>query len=120
MCEIPANAILAEQFLDKCDGFSIGSNDLLQLTLGVDRDNQLLTAYDERNPAVRLGDRSVLAHTGTPETTIIEVGCRKSCVYLPLYSKLISVSFSGSKKPNVLNIHRRNKNGVPIEKVVAQ
>ena len=52
MCEIPANAVLAEQFLEHCDGFSIGSNDLTQLTLGVDRDSGILTGYDERNPAV--------------------------------------------------------------------
>jgi len=52
MCEIPANAVLAEQFLALCDGFSIGSNDLTQLTLGVDRDSGLLTGFDERNEAV--------------------------------------------------------------------
>jgi pyruvate,water dikinase len=52
MCEIPANAVLADQFLEHCDGFSIGSNDLTQLTLGVDRDSGLLTGYDERNDAV--------------------------------------------------------------------
>jgi pyruvate,water dikinase len=52
MCEVPANAILASQFLEHCDGFSIGSNDLTQLTLGVDRDSGLLTGYDERNAAV--------------------------------------------------------------------
>jgi pyruvate,water dikinase len=52
MCEIPANALLAEQFLELCDGFSIGSNDLTQLTLGVDRDSGLLTGFDERNAAV--------------------------------------------------------------------
>jgi pyruvate,water dikinase len=52
MCEIPANAILADQFLPHFDGFSIGSNDLTQLTLGVDRDSGLLSGYDERNPAV--------------------------------------------------------------------
>jgi pyruvate,water dikinase len=52
MCEIPANALLAEQFLEHCDGFSIGSNDLTQLTLGVDRDSELLTDLDERNEAV--------------------------------------------------------------------
>jgi pyruvate,water dikinase len=52
MCEIPANALLAEQFLELCDGFSIGSNDLTQLTLGVDRDSGLLTGFDERNEAV--------------------------------------------------------------------
>ena len=53
MCEIPANVILAEQFLARCDGFSIGSNDLTQLTLGVDRDSALLSRYDERNEAVK-------------------------------------------------------------------
>lgn len=52
MCEIPVNAILADQFLPLFDGFSIGSNDLTQLSLGVDRDSGLLTGYDERNPAV--------------------------------------------------------------------
>ncbi len=52
MCEIPANALLADAFLEHFDGFSIGSNDLTQLTLGVDRDSGLLVGYDERNPAV--------------------------------------------------------------------
>ncbi|MGD2111818.1 MAG: phosphoenolpyruvate synthase [Gammaproteobacteria bacterium] len=52
MCEIPANALLAKQFLEICDGFSIGSNDLTQLTLGVDRDSGTLTGFDERDPAV--------------------------------------------------------------------
>ncbi|MDH4273880.1 MAG: phosphoenolpyruvate synthase [Gammaproteobacteria bacterium] len=52
MCEIPANALLAKQFLEHFDGFSIGSNDLTQLTLGVDRDSGLIGGVDERNPAV--------------------------------------------------------------------
>jgi len=55
MCEVPSNAILAEQFLDYFDGFSIGSNDLTQLTLGLDRDSgmELLAAdFDERDPAI--------------------------------------------------------------------
>ncbi len=52
MCEIPANALLADEFLEAVDGFSIGSNDLTQLALGVDRDSGLLTGFDERNPAV--------------------------------------------------------------------
>ncbi|RDH84549.1 MAG: phosphoenolpyruvate synthase [endosymbiont of Galathealinum brachiosum] len=54
MCEIPANALLADQFLAHFDGFSIGSNDLTQLTLGVDRDSGLLTGFDERNEAVKV------------------------------------------------------------------
>jgi len=56
MCEIPSNAILAEEFLEHFDGFSIGSNDLTQLTLGLDRDSgmELLAAdFDERDPAVK-------------------------------------------------------------------
>ena len=54
MCEIPSNAILSEEFAEICDGFSIGSNDLTQLTLGVDRDSELVAPlFDERNPAVK-------------------------------------------------------------------
>jgi pyruvate,water dikinase len=56
MCEVPSNAILAEDFLQFFDGFSIGSNDLTQLTLGLDRDSglELLAAdFDERDPAVK-------------------------------------------------------------------
>jgi len=56
MCEVPSNAILADEFLEFFDGFSIGSNDLTQLTLGLDRDSglELLAAdFDERDPAVR-------------------------------------------------------------------
>jgi pyruvate,water dikinase len=54
MCEIPSNALLAERFLEHFDGFSIGSNDLTQLTLGLDRDSGLVAAgFDERDPAVK-------------------------------------------------------------------
>jgi pyruvate,water dikinase len=52
MCEIPANALLAGEFLEHFDGFSIGSNDLTQLTLGVDRDSGIVIGFDERNAAV--------------------------------------------------------------------
>ncbi|MFF2840847.1 phosphoenolpyruvate synthase [Paenarthrobacter sp. NPDC057981] len=53
MCELPANALLADEFLEYFDGFSIGSNDLTQLTLGLDRDSALVAdGFDERNPAV--------------------------------------------------------------------
>jgi len=54
MCELPSNALLADQFLDHFDGFSIGSNDLTQLTLGLDRDSALIAdLFDERNDAVK-------------------------------------------------------------------
>ncbi|TFF61789.1 MULTISPECIES: phosphoenolpyruvate synthase [Comamonas] len=61
MCEVPSNAVLAEEFLEYFDGFSVGSNDLTQLTLGLDRDSglELLAAdFDERDPAVK----KLLAH----------------------------------------------------------
>jgi pyruvate, water dikinase len=55
MCELPSNALLAEAFLEYFDGFSIGSNDLTQLTLGLDRDSGLVAeGFDERDPAVKL------------------------------------------------------------------
>ncbi len=55
MCELPSNVLLAEQFLEYFDGFSIGSNDLTQLTLGLDRDSGLIAhSFDERNPAVMM------------------------------------------------------------------
>ncbi|WP_108446556.1 phosphoenolpyruvate synthase [Halomonas denitrificans] len=54
MCELPANALLADEFLEHFDGFSIGSNDLTQLTLGLDRDSGIVAhLFDERNPAVK-------------------------------------------------------------------
>jgi pyruvate, water dikinase len=54
MCELPSNAILAEEFLELFDGFSIGSNDLTQLTLGLDRDSGLVAeSFDERDAAVK-------------------------------------------------------------------
>ena len=54
MCEVPSNVLLAEQFLELFDGFSIGSNDLTQMTLAVDRDSELVShVYDERNEAVK-------------------------------------------------------------------
>ncbi|MCM2279050.1 MAG: phosphoenolpyruvate synthase [Oligoflexia bacterium] len=61
MCEIPSNVILAEEFAEIFDGFSIGSNDLTQLVLGVDRDSEIVAPlFDERNPAVmRMIDRVI-------------------------------------------------------------
>ena len=61
MCEIPSNVILAEEYLEIFDGFSIGTNDLTQLVLGVDRDSSLVShVYDERNPAVKKMVRQVI------------------------------------------------------------
>jgi pyruvate, water dikinase len=69
MCEVPSNAILAEQFLEHFDGMSIGSNDLTQLTLGLDRDSgieQLSGDFDERDPAVKaLISRAITACRAT-------------------------------------------------------
>ncbi len=69
MCEVPSNAILAEQFLEHFDGMSIGSNDLTQLTLGLDRDSgleQLASDFDERDPAVKaLISRAIAACRAT-------------------------------------------------------
>jgi pyruvate,water dikinase len=63
MCEVPSNAVIPEQFLEHFDGFSIGSNDLTQLTLGVDRDSALVaSSFDERDPAVlNLLERAITA-----------------------------------------------------------
>jgi pyruvate,water dikinase len=62
MCEIPSNALLADQFLEYFDGFSIGSNDLTQLTLGLDRDSGLVAhLFDERNDAVKVLLKSAIS-----------------------------------------------------------
>ena len=62
MCEIPSNVILAEEFARRFDGFSIGSNDLTQLILGVDRDSaELAGLFDERDPAVKRMIADVIA-----------------------------------------------------------
>jgi pyruvate,water dikinase len=72
MCEIPANVILAEEFARRFDGFSIGSNDLTQLLLGVDRDSELLAAmFDERDPAVK---RVIAEAIGKAHSAGIKIG----------------------------------------------
>ena len=73
MCEIPSNVILAEEFADVFDGFSIGSNDLTQLTLGLDRDSELVAhIFDERNEAVKRLVKQVIdaAHNHKPRRKI--------------------------------------------------
>jgi pyruvate,water dikinase len=62
MAEIPANVVLAAEFAERFDGFSIGSNDLTQLVLGVDRDSDALShLFDERNPAVTRSIETLIA-----------------------------------------------------------
>jgi pyruvate, water dikinase len=73
MCEIPSNVILADKFCEIFDGFSIGSNDLTQLTLGVDRDSELVShIYDERNEAVKYLVEEVIkkAHAHKPRRKV--------------------------------------------------
>ena len=71
MCEIPANVILAEDFAKRFDGFSIGSNDLTQLILGVDRDSELLSSlFDERNPAVMAVIKDVIGRSHAVGCTV--------------------------------------------------
>ena len=73
MCEIPSNVVLAEEFADVFDGFSIGSNDLTQLTLGLDRDSALIAhIFDERNEAVKRLVKQVIeaAHRHKPKRKI--------------------------------------------------
>ena len=73
MCEIPSNVVLAEEFADVFDGFSIGSNDLTQLTLGLDRDSELVAhIFDERNEAVKRLVKQVIdaAHNHKPRRKI--------------------------------------------------
>ena len=72
MCEVPSNVILAEQFAERFDGFSIGSNDLTQLVLGVDRDSgDLARLFDERNPAV---ERFIAEAIGKAHAAGIKIG----------------------------------------------
>ncbi len=71
MCEIPSNVILATEFARRFDGFSIGSNDLTQLTLGVDRDSELLAeSFDERNDAVTALIREVIQRAHAANVTV--------------------------------------------------
>ena len=71
MCEIPANVVLAGEFAQRFDGFSIGSNDLTQLTLGIDRDSELLShQFDERDPAVEWMIRHVITEAHQHDTKV--------------------------------------------------
>jgi pyruvate,water dikinase len=71
MCEIPSNVILADEFADIFDGFSIGSNDLTQLILGVDRDSEIVAdIFDERNTAVKKMIAQVIAAARTKNRKI--------------------------------------------------
>jgi pyruvate,water dikinase len=71
MCEIPSNVILAEEFARRFDGFSIGSNDLTQLTLGVDRDSSILAGvFDERDEAIKASIRSLIKRAHAEGTKV--------------------------------------------------
>ncbi len=73
MCEIPSNVVVADQFSEVFDGFSIGSNDLTQLTLGLDRDSDLVAhIFDERNDAVKRLVKQVIevAHANKPRRKV--------------------------------------------------
>ncbi|MFD8776744.1 phosphoenolpyruvate synthase [Streptomyces sp. NPDC059916] len=79
MAEIPANIILAQDFADRFDGFSIGSNDLTQLTLGVDRDSESLShVFDESNPAVARSIEILVSHAHAAGRTVGLCGQRPS------------------------------------------
>jgi len=88
MCEIPANVILAEEFARRFDGFSIGSNDLTQLILGVDRDSEILAPlFDERNPAVT---RAILDVIRRAHASGIKVGiCGQAPSNYPDFAELL-------------------------------
>ena len=79
MAEIPANVVLAEEFAERFDGFSVGSNDLTQLTLGVDRDSaRLAHLFDERDPAVLRSIRSLITRAHAAGRTVGLCGQRPS------------------------------------------
>ena len=80
MCELPSNAILAERFLEHFDGFSIGSNDMTQLTLGVDRDSggPIAATFDERDDAVKAMLRT--RDQGVPEARQVRRHLRPGAV----------------------------------------
>jgi pyruvate,water dikinase len=88
MCEIPSNVVLADQFADIFDGFSIGSNDLTQLVLGIDRDSEILASiFDERNEAVK---RMITQAIDTAHEKGIKIGiCGQAPSDYPEFAKFI-------------------------------
>jgi len=89
MCELPSNVILADQFAQVFDGFSIGSNDLTQLTLGLDRDSALVAhLFDERNEGVKRMVKMAI------ETAKAIIAKSVSVVKLPVITRIRSI-FSG-------------------------
>ena len=106
MCELPSNVILADEFSEVFDGFSIGSNDLTQLTLGLDRDSALVAhIFDERNEAVKRMVQMAIASAfpttsdETPSTLQIQFAVH-AC--LPLHSKLLDLESAEKKKEQVV------------------
>ena len=107
MCEVPSNVMLAPEFAERFDGFSIGSNDLTQLVLGVDRDSGAMTAlFDERNEAVVRMIRKVIrdAHAGGTKVGI----CGQAPSDHPGFAELLveagidSISLNPDSVPDVI------------------
>jgi pyruvate,water dikinase len=114
MCEIPNNVILAEQFSQLFDGFSIGSNDLTQLTLGVDRDSELLThVFDEQDPGVKEMVRLVVerAHRARRKVSL----CGQAPSDHPEFARFLaevgldSISVTSDALPRVLEVLRAER-----------
>jgi pyruvate,water dikinase len=124
MCEIPSNVILAKEFLSLFDGFSIGSNDLTQLTLGIDRDSEkAASSFSERNPAVLALIRDAIivakelnkpigicgqAPSDDPEFARFIVECGIDSISLNPDSVLRTI-------PIILEAEKRRKTGFPVQ-----
>jgi pyruvate, water dikinase len=116
MCEIPNNVILARQFAELFDGFSIGSNDLTQLTLGVDRDSELLAhVFDEQDPGVKEMIRLVIerAHEKGRKVGL----CGQAPSDHPEFARFLadagidSISVTSDALPKVVTVLRATSNG---------
>jgi pyruvate,water dikinase len=116
MCEIPNNVILARQFAELFDGFSIGSNDLTQLTLGVDRDSELLAhVFDEQDPGVKEMIRMVIerAHEKGRKVGL----CGQAPSDHPEFARFLadagidSISVTSDALPKVVTVLRATSNG---------
>jgi pyruvate,water dikinase len=119
MCEIPSNVILAEEFSELFDGFSIGSNDLTQLVLGIDRDSEILgPLWDEQNPAVEEMIRSVVhkAHLHGRKVGL----CGQAPSDHPEFARFLagvgidSISITSDALPKVAEVLARPSDSLPV------